>query len=52
MYVLGNIKSLEFIYWYLWLGKIYGCYFKMIIFYIRFVNDIVFKIKRLIDCME
>lgn len=47
MYVLGNIKSLEFIYWYLWLGKIYGCYFEMIIFYIRFVNDVVFKIKKI-----
>lgn len=52
MYALGNTKSSEFIYWYLWLGKIHGCHFKMIIFHIRLVNDVVLKTKRPIDCME
>lgn len=52
MYALGNTKSSEFIYWYIWLGKIHGCHFKMIIFHIRLVNDVVLKTKRPIDCME
>lgn len=52
MYALGNTKSSEFIYWYIWLGKIHGCHFKMIIFHIRLVNDVVLKTKRPIDCVE